>query len=209
MFGNIRIIAFTVGCHFLLASNLFAAKPPLNSAQLIEESDLVIVAQIINLEIRIERSHIECGFGNYDWAIDLTLKITEVEKGLFEKSDTIIARCFRIKTRKSMLECFSPNGNYPIPPVDTSVRAHLYKDNGLWRVVLPNGLVSLSTHVESAHAEVERQLSSKRFTYLLPLELWLLILVFAVLVVVIVMIIRLLRRRRLRRNIATSETNAS
>ena len=144
MFGNLRIIAFTVGCHFLLASTLFAAKPPLNSAQLIEESDLVIVAQIINLEIGTERSHVERGFGNYDWAIDLTLKMTEVEKGLFEQSDTIVVRCFRIKSRKSMLECLSLSGNHPILPVGTSVRAHLYKNDRLWRVVLPNGLLSLS-----------------------------------------------------------------
>ena len=208
MFGNLRIIAFTVGCYFLLASTLFAAKPPQSTAQLIDESDLVIVAQIINLEIGIERSHIVRGFGNYDWAIDLTFRITDVEKGLFEQSDTITARCFRIKSRTSMLECFAPSGNRPIFAVGTSVRAHLYKDEGLWRVVLPNGLVSVSDHSESDHAEAIRQLRS-RFTYLLPLELWLLIFVIAVLVVVIVMIIRLLRRRRLRRNIATSETNAS
>ena len=194
MFGNLRIIAFTVGCHFLLASTLFAAKPPLNSAQLIEESDLVIVAQIINLEIGTERSHVERGFGNYDWAIDLTLKMTEVEKGLFEQSDTIVVRYFRIKSRKSMLECLSLSGNHPILPVGTSVRAHLYKNDRLWRVVLPNGLVPLSYHAESAHAEVERQIKSARFTYLLPLELWLLILIVIVLVVVIVIIIRLSRR---------------
>lgn len=61
------------------------------------------MAQIIHLEIGTERSYIERGFGNYDWAIDLTLRITDVEKGLFEQSGTIVARCFRIMSRKSTL----------------------------------------------------------------------------------------------------------
>jgi hypothetical protein len=50
------------------------------------------MAQIIHLEIGTEWSHIECGFGNYDWAIDLTLRITEVEKGLFEQSTLVVSR---------------------------------------------------------------------------------------------------------------------
>lgn len=209
MFKNAGIIAFTVGCHFLLAPSVFAERAPLTAAELIDASDLVVVGEITDFEIGTERSHIERGFGNYDYAIDVTLRISNIEKGAFEQSKTIIVRCFRIKLRKSIVEYFSSSGNHPIPGVGTSVRAHLYKDGGLWRVVFPNGLASFSEDVEVTDAEVVRQLKTG-FTYLLPLELWIPILVMGVLLLIVVTTITRLRRRKLAaQSIADSDKNAS
>ena len=64
-----------------LAATLHAERAPLSPARLVEESDLVLTGQILAHSIGTERSHVESGFGNYDWAIDLTLKIESVEKG--------------------------------------------------------------------------------------------------------------------------------
>jgi len=198
MFKNAGIIAFTVGCHFLLAPPVFAERAPLTAAELIDASDLVVVGEITDIEIGTERSHIERGFGNYDYAIDLTFRISNIEKRVFERSETIVVRCFRIKLRKSVMEYFTSSGNRPIPGVGMSVRAHLYKDDGLWRVVFPNGLASLSEDVEVTDAEVIRQLKRGRgFTYLLPLELWIPILVMGVLLLIVVTTITRLRRRKL------------
>ena len=142
---------------------------------------------------------IERGFGNYDWAIYLTFRITDVEKGLFEQSDTIVARCHRIKSRISTLGYICSGGNHPIPAVGTSVRAHLYRDNGLWRVVLPNGLVSVSDQAELTDADAIRQLRrGMRYTYLLPIESWLLILVIGILLLIVIATITRLRRRKIK-----------
>jgi hypothetical protein len=46
--------------------------------------------------------------------------------------------------------------NVMVLAVGTSVRAHLYRDNGLWRVVLPKGLVSVSDQAELTDAEAIR-----------------------------------------------------
>ena len=96
----------------LLGSPLRAERAPLAPSELVRESDLVIVGRILDLEVEPERSHVERGFGNYDWAIDVTIAITDIEKGRFEGSDRIVARCFRIKSRRSITEYLTPSGNY-------------------------------------------------------------------------------------------------
>jgi hypothetical protein len=129
---------------FLFVPPLFAERAPLGSEQLLKEATLVVVGQIANLAIGTERSHVERGVGNYDWAIDLTILVTAIEKGTLAPSNQVVARCFRIKSRKSMAEYGSVSGNHPIPGVGSTVRAHLYQDDGQWRVIFPNGLAAVA-----------------------------------------------------------------
>ena len=155
-----------------VATSLLAERAPWSPAQLFEEAELVVVGRIVDLQVTTERSHTETGFGNYDWAIDLNLQITNVEKGRFE-GNSIVARCFRIKLRKSAMEYLTPSGNHPIPAVGTPVRAHLcFQRDHRWRVVYPNGLVAPQGETELPDAEAVRRLESRDYTYGLPLEVW-------------------------------------
>ncbi len=156
---------------WLFATTLFAERAPRSPAQLLAEAELVVVGEIVELQVKTERSHIETGFGNDDWAIDLTLKVEKIEKGQFE-NNSIVARCFRIKSRKSAMEYMTPSGNHPIPSVETPVRAHLYQRDNRWRVVFPNGLTSLQPGVELADAKAVSQLAGGGYTFALPLEIW-------------------------------------
>jgi hypothetical protein len=193
------LFASVLGCLCLLASTAVAERAPLSAEQLVKESDLVVVGQITNLTVGTERSRIERGFGNYDWAIDLTLKITAVEKGTLASSNTVVARCFRIKSRKSMTEYLSVGGNYPIPGVGTAVRAHLYQRDGRWRVVFPNGLAPVSDRTALTDAAAVGALRGGGYTYLLPLELWVLIVLILVIATIVLVLVKrlagLFRRR--------------
>jgi hypothetical protein len=135
--------------------------------------------------VRIERSSIEDGFGNFDWGVYLTLRVQTVAKGDgVTAGDRVVARCFVIKSRKSQLEYVSLQSHYPIPAVGQTVRAHLDRDWELpsnprsfvqYFVEPPNGF----TAVDGAGlvtSEAVDKLYSRRmpFTYLLPLELWIL-----------------------------------
>lgn len=176
-----------------LAATLHAERAPLPPARLVEESDLILTGQILAHKIGTERSHVGSGFGNYDWAIDLTLRIESVEKGKFDQSDTIVVRCFRIKTRKSITETVSVSGNHPIPDVGAGVRAHLYRHGELWRVIFPNGLAPVPDYAPLADAAAIRALSSRAYTYWLPVEGWICI---AVIGMILLLRLRLMRRFR-------------
>ena len=179
-----------------LAATLRAERAPLRPATLAQESDLVLTGQILAHEIGTERSHVETGFGNYDWAIDLTLRIKSIEKGNFDQSDTIVVRCFRVKTRKSITETFSVSGNHPIPAVGAEVRAHLYRRGELWRVVFPNGLAPVPDHAPLADAAAIRALSSRAYTWWLPVEGWICIAILGTALLLIRRLIRRFRRHR-------------
>ena len=154
---NCLFVAFSC-C--VLFSTALAERGPRPPMMLIDESDLVIVGKIIDLNITSERSHIEQGFGNYDWAIDLTIRVIDIEKGRFDATDRIVARCFRIKSRNSLMEYLSPSGNRPIPDVGAIVRAHLYRDANVWRVVIPNGLASTQDKAKLTDAYAVQQLGN-------------------------------------------------
>lgn len=172
-----------------------AERAPLSQAELTEHAHLVVVGRIVDLDIKTERSHIERGFGNYDWAIDVTIEIDEIERGRFEDSNTIVARCFRIKSRKTSTEYLTPSGNHPIPGVGTDVRAYLTMRDGLWRVIFPNGFQPLSDDAKLTDAPAVTRLSGGGYTFLLPMELWIVALVIgAPTVLVIVLIVCMLRR---------------
>ena len=147
--------------NLILISSVYAALRPLTPSELINKSGLVLTGEIINIQVSTENSHIEKDSGNYDWAIDLTIKINDVEKGLYDNSDTIVVRCIRVKSRSSKLGYFGPGGNNPIPGIGTMVRAHLYKSSDLWRIVLPNGLTSVSGGVELTNADILHKLRNK------------------------------------------------
>ena len=203
--GRVTLLSFV--CQSFLCSLLLAEKAPLSPEALVDESDLVVVGEVVDLRIRSERSHIEQGFGNYDWAIYVTIEFTDVEKGVLEDSDTILARCFRIKTRKSLTEYLTPSGNRPIPGVGTTVRAHLYadKDDGSWRVVFPNGLASTSGEARLSDADAVQKLSSGGFTFLLPIELWIVFLVIGIPIAIIFVLVIVFVRRRRSRHLLTGD----
>jgi hypothetical protein len=185
------VVITTIG---LLATTLPAERAPRSPNELVKASDLVVVGRIVDLQIQTERSHIETSFGNYDWAIDLTLQIEKVEKGE-SSGDTIVARCFRIKSRKSAVEYMTPSGNRPIPAVGTPVRAHLYERDQVWRVVFPNGLGGPRGEKQLTDAEAVRQLEGGGYTYWLPLEIWVVIGAVLILPLLLGWVIRHLWRR--------------
>jgi hypothetical protein len=176
------------------AGNVSAAKAPLEPAELNRASDLILVGRIIETKIGVERSHSEPGWANYDWAIDLTLKIGSIGKGQLDPSDTIMVRCFRIKTRKSVMEYFTDGGNDPIPGVGQEVLAHLYQGEGLWRVVTPNGLQPLPNAPPLTNSPEISKLHSRRYTFGLPLELWFCLVVVWLVITGIIRLIKILRR---------------
>jgi hypothetical protein len=161
----------------------YAERLPLTQAALLGEAQVVVVGTIQDLKVSTEPSDVERGGGNYDWAIDLVIAVRDVEKGDVGNATTIVVRCFRIKSRKSMMEFISVSGNHPIPDVGTEVRAYLYGHQGQWRAIFPNGMSSVadapgSPPLKDAVAVV--RLPSARYTYFLPMEAWYLLAVLAV-----------------------------
>ena len=193
----------------LLSSSLLpnsfapAEKCPLTLDELQRQADAIVVAQIEKIRIESGRSDIERGFGNLDWEIYLTLVLENVEKG-DPSRERLEARCFRIKSRKSVRELLTPSGHHPIPGTGTRVRAHLRGHDGSWSVLLPNGLTSVEDirgrpGAKLADAPEVYQLNSRPFTYLLPLELW-------IVVGVAVLIGTRRWRQRSRKNDATEQS---
>ena len=198
---------FLIALCLVWAPSAVAERAPLSQAELVEHAHLVVVGKIVDLGIKTERSHIERGFGNYDWAIDVTIEIDEIDRGRFEDSNTIVARCFRIKSRKTSTEYLTPSGNHPIPDVGTAVRAYLYMSDGLWRVIFPNGFQPLSNDAKLTDAPAVSQLSGGGYTFLLPIELWIVALVIGVpAALVIVTVVRLLRRTSRLKNSCRQES---
>jgi len=198
LLGPLQLPALAVAFAGLVAttSPVAAERAPLSTEELLEEADLVVVADVVSTSVGTERSHHERGFGNYDWTIDLSLRISQVEKGPWKGDEVVVARCFRIKSRKSMVEFMTPSGNDPIPGVGVAVRAYLYRRDAVWRVVFPNGLQPISDHTVLASGAAMRGLSLPRYTYWLPLEFWGCGLVVATVIFFVAVLWRRWRRRR-------------
>jgi len=194
VFGPLRIAGFGMALFCALPATLRADRGPLSPERLAQESELIISGQVLSLKVGTERAHVERGFGNYDWAIDLNIRVQSIEKGRLDGSDSIVVRCFRLKSRKSAFECLTPSGNHPIPDVGAKVRAHLYRRGGVWRVVFPNGLTALPGQERLLDGDAVEALRS-RFTYWLPFELWIFIALIGALLLPI-LVIRRLRRSR-------------
>lgn len=171
----------------LLSSTAFSAKRSLSLDELQAQADAIVVANIEHVRIESERSRINAAFGNADWGIYLTLRLEALEKGNVS-DEQLEVRCFRVKCRRTFSDIFAPSGHYPIPGTGTRVRAYLENDDGSWNVLLPNGIVPLdsnefeaywSSHTNGPDNPDATEVTALRgrFTYLLPLELWVLILV--------------------------------
>jgi len=191
---QLRVVGLVMVWLCALAGTLYAERFPLSPAGLARESELILVGRILALTVGVERSHIETGFGNYDWAIDLTLRIQRIEKGQYDQSDTIVVRCFRIKSRKSVVEYLTVSGNHPIPGAGEEVRAHLYRRGGVWRVVFPNGVGPVTGQAPLADASAVPVRGGGTYTYWLPLELWICIAGAGMIFIVIRSLIRRFRR---------------
>ena len=162
----------------ILNATAMADKAPLSAEGLRNEADLVVVATIEKIRIETEASQFE-GAGNWDWGIYLTFRVESIEKGDFE-GDSLEAKCFRIKSRRSAYEYLTPTGHYPIPETGTRVKAFLERAGSSWDVILPNGLAPISADGNESskrlpEAKQVHQLRSLTYTYLLPIEGWLLL----------------------------------
>lgn len=148
-----------------------AARAPWSPEKLLAESDIVVVAEVTEIEIQKERSRIERGFGNYDWAIYLTLRVQEVEKGSrVTTHEDVVVRCFLIKTRKSSIEYLTRGGHDPIPEIGQTVRAYVQRDGDDYVVIDPNGFTSIDGTQLVQAADV-KELRRGGFTYFLPLDI--------------------------------------
>ncbi len=171
--------------------SLRAEKAPLSPEKLAEQADLIIVGEVLALKITHERSQIETGSGNYDWIIESSIKVREVEKGTAQVGDTIGARSFRIKSRKSATGFMSPSGHHPIPKVGSITRVHLKSD---FSVLLPNGFTSTDPRRELSSA-VEVNALQSGYTYGLPMGGWILLILVLVSLVVFVILLRQTQRK--------------
>ena len=174
---NLQLVAtmFVCVCEPL---TLWAEKAPRSSEALRSEADAIVVATIEKIRIESESSTLEPGFGNSDWGIYLTLSVDSVEKGTIT-DEALEARCFRVRKRRSARECLTPSGHHPIPENGTRVRVYLQKSDGSWHIVLPNGIAADDVGQPSGEALSDAkeitQLRSLSYTFVLPLEAWLLL----------------------------------
>ncbi len=161
----------------MLHSPALAAMAPLSVEKLQQRAEVIVVATIEHIRAESEPSQFQPRFGNADWGIYLTLRVGEVEKGNLA-GDQLEARCFRIRYRRSGLEYFTVGGHRPIPARGTRVRAYLEGGDQAWRVVLPNGIVPLDGN--AGEAPELMQLRGREFTYILPMEIWVILIVVGV-----------------------------
>ena len=187
-----RVFLVALGLLNLSGERLLAERASLSQEELLKNADLVAVGEIVDLRVEIEPSQIEQGFGNYDWAIYAKIRIDEIEKGQAERSNTLVARSFRIKSRKSIYESMTPSGNHTIPDVGTRVRAYLAAHDASWQVIYPNGFQPVLGDLELNDADSVARLKAEGYTYLLPLEVW----VAGVLIALLAVAIIRARRRR-------------
>ncbi len=212
-----RILLGPLMAGIWLSSPAMAAKAPLSDEGLRDEAQLIVVARITRIRIETESSTYE-GPGNWDWAIYLSLAVESVEKGDFE-AKSLEARCFRIKSRRSLTEYLTPGGHDPIPEAGTRVTAHLVKGPESWHVLEPNGIVPISNITPpsapiapsskpgASDAKQVAELRSGYYTYLLPLEVWLLVVVVGAAILAVAGIIR--KRRNLNRRLELTGSNES
>jgi hypothetical protein len=172
-----------------------AERAPLSAGRLLAAASHVITAKVTAIEIRDEPSTVERGLGNRDAGVYCSLLIKTVEKGKgLQPGDTIIVRCFVASQRRSCFESIGLAGHDPIPRPGQIVRVHL--EEGLpYSVVYPNGFTPASRQ-PIAEAEQIHKLRHQgpRFSFLLPLEAWALLVGVGFLILGVVWFARLLRR---------------
>ncbi|MFM8932989.1 MAG: hypothetical protein ACKOS8_14070 [Gemmataceae bacterium] len=190
-----RIGGFLAVCLVWIAvPSVRADLAPASPEELRQRATLIVEGVIEGLRIGREPSEFEPGIGNSDWGIDLTLRVDRVLKGQ-APAGPLVARCFRVRQRRSLGESLTPSGHHPIPGVGARVTAHLNGEDDAWRVVLPNGIRVLDGP-DSDAPEIQG-LRSGGYTWLLPVEWWA---VAGLTGGALVLAYRVIRRRRRWRN---------
>ena len=166
---------------FCFLSCAVAAVSPYSLEGLESSAELIVVGTVTEYRVEVERSKIERAFGNYDWAIYLKIAVDAVEKGELESDqDAIEVRCFRIKSRRSSTEFLTNAGHSAIPSPGPRVRVYLEGSGTNWEPLTPNGVTSDITSDDESFwwcqgfdDSVEMiQVAPPRYTYLLPLDMW-------------------------------------
>ncbi|MDA7901930.1 hypothetical protein N9B48_02790 [bacterium] len=110
----------------------------------------------------------------------------------------------------------TPSGNQPIPGRGTRVRVYLNGEKPNWSAALPNGITPPDANDDESvwqdgrltDATEIRELRSLLYTYVLPLEVWaILVLVVAPTTIVATVFIRRLKRRKTEVPHATEQTD--
>jgi nicotinamide mononucleotide transporter len=166
------VLAFCLGPHAL------ADIAPQNLREL-QQYEAIVIGTVRQIRVEAEPAEYEERFGNQDWGIYVTLQLERVEKGRVAASE-LEFRCFRIKSRRSVLESMTISGHRPIPEIGSRVRVYLKSDGRGWAPALPNGITppdanddqSVRAAGRLAEAPEVSRLRELAYTFLLPLELW-------------------------------------
>lgn len=190
-------------------TDLRASLGPKSSTTLRAEAELIVVAEVLEIEVRSERSRVQTGFGNYDWRVYVTLQVHEVEKGhTAVAGDKLIVECLVIKSRKRQTGYIDWESHDPIPETGQLVRAYLWRYDESYMVIDPNGFAPVDNRPLVSSAAVSTLYPARRvYTYLLPLEAWITSAVLVALVVsgicLVANIRRFIARRRAAREAGT------
>ena len=134
------------GAFFMGEIQLFAAIAPLSQKQLDEQSELIVLGQVVAVESKVQKSKIERGLGIHRdriYSIKLELvkfhKIPPFERDLRFK-EFIVVEAWRPATRIPPLP--GPQGHESIPKKGDEVKMYLLwnKVTVLWQPLLPNGI---------------------------------------------------------------------
>jgi hypothetical protein len=186
-----------------------ASLGPKPAAALRSDADVIVVAEVVEIEVRPERSRLATGFGNYDWRVYVTLHVRDVEKGhTAAAGEKMVVECFVIKSRKFQIDYIDWESHYPIPETGQLVRAHLWRFDESYLVIDPNGFTPVDKRPLVPSAAVSKLYSATPvYSYLLPLDVWILVAVLAALVVSSICLAvnarRCLARRRAARQVGT------
>jgi hypothetical protein len=180
----------------LCPEKLPAAEAPKSPERLRGETSHIVTGELTRIEIRSQYSEIEAG--SFDYAILCSIAVESVEKGEgIKPGEQLIASCFRPKTRLGFLQQISLQGHWPVPAPGQQVRAYLVRGRGTYSVVHPNGFTPTdSGRLIEANELAQLGRWSPVFTFLLPLELWVLT---AVVVVPAAIVVVVVPRPRLRK----------
>lgn len=163
----------------IFPSSALAMRFPRDPQDLFAEAGLVVVGRITGIRIQTERSQGTSGFGNYDWGVYCSLLVTGIDKGAgVSEGSTIVVRCHRPKFLKSF-DCFACGYHFPIPEVGQSVRVYLHQTGQGYAALDPNGFTPAGSEPLVQAAAVQR-LPHGRYTYLLPIEFWIVMVVPAI-----------------------------
>ena len=171
------VTAFMAIVLIFFSGKAVAAQAPSSLEKLREKATHIVTGEITGIESRPRLSRIEKG--GTDYVIHCHIAVESVEKGEHVKpGDQLVVSCFRPRSRLGFWQSMSLQGHSPVPAVGQKVRAHLLERPGEYHVIHPNGFTSIDGGSLIGARRIEHPPRwSPLFTFLLPLELWALILV--------------------------------